>query len=170
MAVAAMNHQFQEDPENTPKVRRLYMDDPLLERVQEITELISQRAFELFEAKGRLHGSNREHWLQAESEILRPMPTELSDSETELTIYAEVPGFGPAHLEVAVASRHLYVLGDRREAAPRSHRGNLLMATIELPVKIDADRIKATVKDGLLEISLPKVQTAKPLLAKSASA
>jgi len=36
----------------------------------ELTERISRRAYELFEARGREHGYDREDWLQAETEIL----------------------------------------------------------------------------------------------------
>jgi len=33
-------------------------------------EQVRQRAYELFEARGREHGHDREDWLQAEAEIL----------------------------------------------------------------------------------------------------
>jgi hypothetical protein len=36
----------------------------------ELDEQICRRAYELYEARGRAHGHDREDWLQAEAEIL----------------------------------------------------------------------------------------------------
>jgi HSP20 family molecular chaperone IbpA len=42
---------------------------------------------------------------------------------------------------------------------------------VELSTKIDPDGVKATIEDGLLEVTLPKAQVAKiPMLAMAASA
>ena len=38
----------------------------------EIEERIRQRAYELWELGGRVHGCDMEHWLQAKVEILGP--------------------------------------------------------------------------------------------------
>ncbi len=40
----------------------------------ELDELIRQRAYELYEARGREHGHAVENWLQAEAEIRAAMP------------------------------------------------------------------------------------------------
>jgi HSP20 family molecular chaperone IbpA len=50
------------------------------------------------------------------------------------------------------------------------HR-NLILGTVELSTKVDPDSVKATVEDGLLEVTLPKARVAKvSMLAMAASA
>jgi hypothetical protein len=37
---------------------------------EDVAELVRRRAYEIYEASGRPHGRDREHWLQAEAEII----------------------------------------------------------------------------------------------------
>ena len=65
----------------------------LFEHTQDVFNLIAHRAFEIFEARGRVHGNDREDWLLAESELLTPLKFHLSESGEQLTARADVPGF-----------------------------------------------------------------------------
>jgi HSP20 family molecular chaperone IbpA len=174
-----MENQVPMELGHAPKICKLFVDDPFFDRVQEINDLIVRRAYELFEFGGRAHGSDREQWLRAESEILHPLLLEITETETEIGVRAEVPGFGARHLEIGVTPRRLFILGERQGALKRSEGKtvrseqprNLILGTLELPTKVDPDRVRATVDDGLLEVTLPKVQVAKiSMLAKAASA
>ncbi len=51
--------------------------------ITELTDQISRRAYELFEARGREHCHDREDWLQAEAEILASRQTGINVEETE---------------------------------------------------------------------------------------
>jgi HSP20 family molecular chaperone IbpA len=174
-----MENQVPMELGHAPKICKLFVDDPFFECVQEINDLIARRAYELFESSGRAHGSDREHWLRAESEILHPMPLEITDTEAEISVRAEVPGFGAKHLQIGVTPRRLFILGEHEGALERregknvrsGHQRDLILGTLELSTKVDSDRVKATVDDGLLEVTLPKAQVAKiSILAKAASA
>ena len=174
-----MENQVPMELGHAPKIYKLFVDDPFFDHVQEINDLIASRAYELFESSGRAHGSDREHWLRAESEILHPMPLEITETETEIGVRAEVPGFGAKHLELGVTPRRLFILGERQGALERSegkadhseHPHNLILGTLELSTKVDLERVRATLDDGLLLVTLPKAQVAKiSMLAKAASA
>src|SRR5712691_3947711 len=98
----------------------LSVGDPFFDRPQEINDLISSRAYQLFESRGFTHGYDREDWLRAESEILLNVPVGITETETELTIRAEVPGFTENDLEVRVAPGSLCIIGKREEAAEQT--------------------------------------------------
>jgi type II secretory pathway predicted ATPase ExeA/HSP20 family molecular chaperone IbpA len=159
---------------------KLFPGDPFFELAQEINDLIACRAYELFESKGFVHGHDREDWLRAESETLLNVPVDVTETETELTVRADVPGFGEKDLEVRVAPRSLCITGKRQEASEQKEgktvyserRSQHIFRVLDLPSEIDPDRVNATVRDGLLELKLSKVGLGKkvPVLARAAAA
>jgi len=162
------------------EVRTLPLSDPFFERVREINDLIARRAFELFEANGCAHGHDREDWLRAESEILHPLPLIVIETETELTFRAKVPGFDAKDIEVRVEPHSLLIVGKRQEASEQTRgntlyaerQSNLIFRVLDLPMNVDPERVKATLSDGLLEVTLSKVMQEKkiPVLVRAASA
>lgn len=95
----------------------------------------------------------------------------LSEDREHVYIEALAPGIDPASLDLAVLRNVLTITGEKRrhpedikpEAFHRSERAaGKFVRTIDLPVEVDADQIKATYKDGLLIITLPKAAVAKP--------
>ena len=160
--------------------RRFPSGDPFSEFAQEINDLIARRAYELFESSGFTHGHAQEDWLCAESEILLNVPVDITETETELSVRAEVPGFGEKDIEVRVAPRSLCITGQRHESSDQKEGKTVysersathIFRVLDLPSQIDPDRVKATVSDGLLAITLSKVGKGKkvPVLAKAAAA
>jgi len=163
-----------------PEFLTLIAGDPFLERAREINELIARRAHELFESRGFAHGHDREDWLTAMSEILLNVPVDITETETELTIHADVPGFSEQSLEVRVAPHSMCITGKRQEASEQKEgetvyserRSNQIFRVLDLPSQIDPDRVNATLSNGILEIKLLKVGMGKkiPVLAKAAAA
>jgi type II secretory pathway predicted ATPase ExeA/HSP20 family molecular chaperone IbpA len=143
----------------------LFPDGPTFELAQEINDLIASRAYELFESSGFTHGHAREDWLRAESEILLRVPVDVTETETELTVRADVPGFREKDLEVRIAPRSLCILGRRQGTSDQKEgktvyserRSKQIFRMLDLPSEIDPDGMHATVSDGLLEIKVAKV-------------
>ncbi|PYU19740.1 MAG: hypothetical protein DMG32_23730 [Acidobacteria bacterium] len=143
----------------------LFPDGPTFELAQEINDLIASRAYELFESGGFTHGHAREDWLHAESEILLKVPVDVTETETELTVRADVPGFGEKDLEVRIAPRSLCILGRRQETSDQKEgktvyserRSKQIFRMLDLPSEIDPDGVYARVSDGLLEIKVSKI-------------
>ena len=94
--------------------------DAFFELSQEFRDLISRRAYELFELRGSVDGHDREDWLQAVSEILMDVQVDVAETETGFTVLAAVPGFGEKELEVRVAPRSICITGKREEASEQS--------------------------------------------------
>ena len=154
--------------------------DAFYEISQQINDLITRRAHELFELRGSVDGHDREDWMQAVSETLLNAPIEVTETEHGLTVRTDVPGFGENDLEVRVAPRSVCVtgtrLGVREQPGERTiyseRRSNLIFRTIELPHEVDPERVNAMVNNGVLEIQLAKVGLGKkiPVMAKAAFA
>jgi general secretion pathway protein A len=132
----------------------------------EIKDAITRRAYELFEARGFEHGHAHEDWVRAESEILLDVPVEITEGENELAVHANVPGFGENDLKVEVAPCCLCILGRHEEASEETEekaaafqrRCKRIFRLLDLPSEIDPDGMKVTVRDGLLEVKLRKVE------------
>jgi HSP20 family protein len=138
----------------------------ILSRSSETFELISRRAFELFESRGYLPGHEKEDWLRAESELLHPVPLRLFESIGEYVVQAEVPGFHKKDLEISVEPRRLVISG-LREATPQRKnaqvicsevRADRLLRAVDLPSEVDTSRVSTTLEDGILTVELPKSQ------------
>jgi len=143
----------------------------LFEHTQDVFNLIARRAFEMFEARGCMHGNDREDWFLAESELLTPVKFHLSESGERLTARAEVPGFHRQEIKVSLEPRRLSVSGkteplenQQSEKHPHSHRhAQLMFRVIDLPCEVDLTKAKASFNDGRLEVVMPKAAPAKSL-------
>jgi HSP20 family protein len=163
-----------------PEILNLSVGHPFFDLAQEINSLIACRAYGLYESRGSVHGHDAEDWLQAVSEILLSVFPDITETETELTIRADVPGFSEKDLEVRVAPRSLCITGKREEASEETQenstsserRANRIFCVLDLPSEVDPDKVDATVSDGMLEVKLLKVGLGKKVAvrAKSVSA
>jgi HSP20 family protein len=99
------------------------------------------------------------------------MPSvDVKETKDALQIFTELPGVDPKDVEVTVESGVLTLKGQRNfEKAVEGesyHRVERAYGTFErsftLPTNVDADRIQATYKHGVLQLSLPKREEAKP--------
>lgn len=91
------------------------------------------------------------------------------DREHEILIRAEVPGVDKKDLEISATGDTVTLRGttsheqkEEREDFYRSEisRGSF-SRTVALPAEVDDSKAKATFKDGILELTLPKSERAK---------
>jgi HSP20 family protein len=95
----------------------------------------------------------------------------LSEDRDYVYVEALAPGIDPGSLDLAVTGNMLTIAGEKRrhpddikpEAFHRSERAaGKFVRTVELPIEVDTDQIKAEYKHGLLRVTLPKAAAAKP--------
>lgn len=146
--------------------------EKILQRMRETQEMISRRAFELFERGGRMFGRDLENWFQAESELLHPVSISMVETDEGLKVEAEVPGFKAEELDVSVEPRRLTITGKRESAKEEKkkgkmvysdHRAETILRVIDLPVEVDTEKVTAVLKNGVLEFMLPKAVAAKKI-------
>lgn len=95
-------------------------------------------------------------------------PVNLFDDGNSYLVRAEMPGVNKDSLEVTVKGDQLLVKGEREVRAAKAsyHRrereGGTFSRTFTLPEIVDADRINASYKNGVLEVTLPRVPKALP--------
>ena len=97
-------------------------------------------------------------------------PVDIFESQEQLVIRAEVPGVRKDDLDVQIENGVLTLHGQRKrdtdiqdESAHRLERVyGAFTRRFTLPTTVDAARIAATYKDGVLEVIVPKAETAKP--------
>jgi HSP20 family protein len=91
-----------------------------------------------------------------------------------LVLKAELPGVNPDDVEIRVEDNTLYLKGERKfekevkeqnyHRVERSY--GTFARTFSLPNSIDADKVAAAYKDGVLTLTMPKKEEAKPKTIK----
>jgi HSP20 family protein len=148
-----------------PAIFKLATSGTFVERRRHISSAIACRAYELFEARGSEHGHDREDWFRAESELLTPIPATVVDTDGEFRVTAEVSGFTGKDVEVLAEPRRLIIRankqetleGEKERAAFQGKISDEMFRVLELPQEIDPDNMSATIKNGVLEVTLAKV-------------
>ena len=93
----------------------------------------------------------------------------VSDNGEEIRVRALVPGLEPSELNVSVDNGVLSLSGEIKPEVPEGYtvrrqerRGYKFSRQITLPYPIDMEKTVANASDGVVTISLPKSEAAKP--------
>jgi len=94
---------------------------------------------------------------------------DLSETKNELIVKAEVPGITPKDIHISLVDNTLTIRGEKKEQMEEKDenyhyigRGyGSFVRTIPLPREVQGDKVKASYKDGILKIVLPKSEKAK---------
>ena len=158
-------------PVKTPVAIKQSATDELFDRIEKTYDSIARRAFEIFDNNGRWLGHELEDWFRAEAELLHPVHLEITETDENLAVRAEVPGFTSKELTINVEPRRLTITG-KHEAQEENKKGKTvysercakeIMRVIPLPAEIDTPKVNATLKDGVLNIEMPKAAHAKAI-------
>ena len=97
-------------------------------------------------------------------------PINVSEDDDNVYLTAELPGISPDQIDITVEEESVTIKGERK-AEPESsevsyHRKEReegeFSRTITLPTRIQADKVTAEAKDGILSLVLPKAEEVKP--------
>lgn len=101
---------------------------------------------------------------QAQYQALR-----IRDAGGDLVVEADLPGIPEKGVDLTLADNVLFVTAERKLSAPegfaprRQERASFRFSrSLALPVKVDPEKVTATVKDGVLTVTLAKAEEARP--------
>jgi HSP20 family protein len=94
----------------------------------------------------------------------------IGEDDDHLYVTAELPGVAAQDLDISVHGQDLIIRGERRIAEAgsqvnyhrREREAGTFRRVVGLPVKVDAEKVSASVKDGVLRLTLPKAAEVKP--------
>lgn len=95
--------------------------------------------------------------------------TNLYEEGDVFEIRAEVPGLAKEDLNVQIQGNYLEINGTRKSDAPDGYKTHKVergtgtfSRSFTMPADVDASKVEATLKDGVLYLKLPKSEAAKP--------
>lgn len=97
-------------------------------------------------------------------------PTDVSEDENSLRISMELPGVDPDDVRLSLENNVLTIRGEKKqqneESNERVHRFErtygMFERTFVLPNTVDPERIEARYENGVLLVTIPKAERAKP--------
>ena len=92
------------------------------------------------------------------------------ETKDDLVLMTEVPGVKEKDVSVSITGDLVSIKGERRFDEEMKEPSVLHLERVygrferlvQLPIPVQADKVKATYRDGVLEIRLPKAEEVKP--------
>lgn len=94
----------------------------------------------------------------------------ISETKDHVFVRAELPGVRPEDLEVTLKNQNLVLRGERKIPSEgeevnyhrRERESGFFRRVVRLPVPVDPNQVEATMKDGVLTVTLTKPEEVKP--------
>lgn len=144
--------------------------EKMFDHFADVSRAIANRAFTFFEERGRDLGNHVDDWFRAESELLRPTPVEITETEGLIKVRAELPGFRPDEIELSVKDDVLYMKGksgtelksEDERTFYSERRSNQFCRQLTLPGPVETDGLNAQLRDGILTLELKRIEQTEP--------
>lgn len=99
---------------------------------------------------------------------------EMYETGDEVVVRAEMPNVDPANVDVTVTADAITIKGSVRQQEEKKDRSyyrrelryGSYVRTLPLPAEVKGGDAKATYKDGVLEVKVPKAERARPTSVK----
>ena len=132
---------------------------PLVELRDEIDHI-----FDNFFGRGRK--GEIEGW---QSSGLRSPAVDMEETDKQIIVKAEMPGLEPNDFHISLTENTLTIKGEKKEEKEEKKRNYHMVErrygsfyrSIPLPCSVETDKVEASYKKGILEITLPKAKAAR---------
>jgi Protein of unknown function (DUF2934) len=144
---------------------------------KKMNDAVAWRAFELYESHGWAAGHDRENWLQAEADVVRPLDCGTIVQDHRVCLTTNISCFAPGTLELWIEPHRITLCGpnpSRRlertgPAAAGSGLRNLLFLTHELDSKVEPAEVTVRFNGPAMHIYVRRAAL-KPQMAAMAHA
>lgn len=98
------------------------------------------------------------------------LPLDISEHDDKFEITAELPGVEPDNVDISVLDNQLVISGEKKREHKTQEEGyyhsertyGSFRRELALPRSVDAEKVEARFKNGVLTISLPKSEKEMP--------
>jgi HSP20 family protein len=94
---------------------------------------------------------------------------DIEETAEEFIVTAELPGVDPDDVQITAVANELTIRGEMKEQEVegrtrhrRERRSGSFFRMLALPANVNADQVKAQYRNGILTLTLPKREEAKP--------
>ncbi len=95
---------------------------------------------------------------------------EIREDENSFILHLDAPGLERKDLDISVTGNMITIKGERKAEERKKEKGYFyserrygsFQRSLELPTEVDAEKIEANYKDGVLEVVVPKSERSKP--------
>jgi len=107
--------------------------------------------------------------LPEDTDLFSGISVDVVEKDNEIVIKADVPGIDEKNIDIEITDNDVTISGKYEEETKdesedyivHERRSGAFTRTIPITVDIVPDKAKATFKNGVLEITIPKAETAK---------
>lgn len=111
----------------------------------------------------------RDRWLPIKPLSIRMPSIDVYEEKDSVVVKAELPGMKKEDVEVSLSGETLTIKGEKKEDREvkeddyyrRERSYGSFSRTVALPCDVKSEDIKASFKDGILEVRMPKTEEAK---------
>jgi HSP20 family protein len=111
-------------------------------------------------------------WRDAEATTAWCPAVDIRETKDELTLHVELPGISEEAVDVSVENGVLTISGERKQQTEEETEGSgyhlvercygHFERRFSLPRSVDSEKVRAAFAHGVLTVTLPKAETAKP--------
>jgi len=124
---------------------------------------------ELLRMRRRIERLMRSLGSLASFEEIESFPVDISETENEIIVRADLPGFSKDEVSVNATEGTLTIEAKHKEEKKEKgekyytveRKFGSFRRVISLPVEVESEKAKARMKDGVLEVILPKKEKKK---------
>ncbi|MGA1864143.1 MAG: Hsp20/alpha crystallin family protein [bacterium] len=115
---------------------------------------------------GRAKDREIEGW---QGSSMRSPAVDMEETEKEIIVKAEMPGLDPKDFQISLSENALTIKGEKKEEKEEKKKNYHMVErrygsfyrSIPLPCPVEGDKVEASYKKGILEVTLPKAEPAK---------
>lgn len=98
------------------------------------------------------------------------LPLDMYQTANDVVVKAALPGVKPEEVDISITGDTLTIKGEHKEEQEikqedyfyKEHRYGGFSRSVTIPVQVQSDKAEATFENGVLTLTLPKAEEAKP--------